>query len=72
MIKMVICVVVDLQKSAQVNKMKNIYLVLKDKRTGKEFKKYFETEYLKEEYKRRSKYFKNIIIILDSEGDSYE
>ena len=52
--------------------MKNIYLVLKDKRTGKEFKKYFETEHLKEKYKRKSRYFKNIIIILDSEGDSYE
>lgn len=53
-------------------KMKNIYLVLKDKRTGKVFKKYFETEYLKEQYKRKSIYFKNIIIILDLEDGSYE
>lgn len=40
-----------------------IKVKVKDLKTKKEFYKYFETEFQKDNYIRKSVYFKNIIII---------
>lgn len=40
-----------------------IKVKVKDLRTGKKFYKYFETEFEKDKYIRKSVHFKNIIII---------
>lgn len=44
----------------------NLYLVLLDTTTGKVFKKYFETEYEMDKFKRRLIYSKKLSIIKDS------
>lgn len=43
--------------------MKKVRLRVYDKKNGKEFIKEFETEFERDKYIRRSKYFKNLIII---------
>ena len=42
-----------------------IKIKLRNVKTGKEFYKYFETEFEKDKYIRRIKYFKNLILVDD-------
>ena len=42
-----------------------IYLVLYNKETKKEFKKYFDSEYQRDKFLRKLKYSKKIILIED-------
>lgn len=43
-----------------------IWLVLYDIQKERYFTKYFETEFMKDKFKRRLKYIKNLILIEDS------
>lgn len=52
-----------------VTKMK-IYLVMLNLKTMKTFKKYFETEFERELYIRKSRFFKNIKVF--DIGEEYE
>lgn len=45
---------------------KNIWLELFDKSTGKTFKKYFDTEFNKDKFKRKLKYSKKLQVVGDS------
>lgn len=45
---------------------KNIWLEIYDKSTGKTFKKYFDTEFSKDKFKRKLKYSKKLQVIGDS------
>lgn len=47
-----------------------IWVVLLNMKTGKEFKKYFDTEFERDKFVRRSRYFTNIRVL--SWGESYE
>lgn len=47
--------------------MKSIYVILMNLNTNKTFKKYFDTEFEKDKFIRKSKYFKNIMIISKGE-----
>lgn len=40
----------------------NIYVIVYDIKTGKTFKKYFKTEFERDKYIRKSKYFTNLIV----------
>ena len=46
--------------------MNNLYLLLMDLTTNKQFFKYFETEFEMDKFKRKLKYSKKLIIIEDS------
>ena len=46
--------------------MNNIYLEIYDKTTGKTFKKYFDTEFNKDKFKRKLKYSKKLQVVGDS------
>lgn len=48
----------------------DVYLVILDTRTNKQFTKYFETEFNKDKYKRYLKY-KGRYIILEDSSDMY-
>lgn len=48
-----------------------LYLVLLDKETLKQFKKYFKTEYEMDKFKRKLKYSKKLCIIKDSREDYF-
>lgn len=50
--------------------MKSIYVILMNLKTNKSFKKYFDTEFERDKFIRKSKYFKNIMIL--NKGDIYE
>ena len=43
--------------------MKGIYITIVNLKTNKTFKKYFDTEFERDKYVRRSKYFKNIMVL---------
>lgn len=47
----------------------NIYIEVYDIKTGKIFKKYFETEFERDKYIRKSKYFTNLIITKPKEEE---
>lgn len=49
-----------------------IYLILLDKETNKEFKKYFKCEFDKEKFKRKLRYSKKLIIIDENYTDNYK
>ncbi len=40
----------------------HIYVTIYDITTGKTFKKYFDTEFERDKYVRKSKYFKKLIV----------
>lgn len=46
--------------------MKNVYLILLDLVTKKQFKKYFDTEFQKDKFKRKLKYSNKLIVLEDS------
>ena len=46
--------------------MNNLYLLLMDLTTNKQFFKYFESEFEMDKFKRKLKYSKKLIIIEDS------
>ena len=46
--------------------MNNIYLEIYDKTTGKTFKKYFDTEFNKDKFKRKLKYSKKLQVVGNS------
>lgn len=48
-----------------------IYLLLQNIETGKQFFKYFETEFEKDKFKRKLKYSTKIMIIEDSTELNY-
>ena len=43
--------------------MKEIFVEILDLKTMKTFKKYFETEYERDKFIRKSRYFKNLIVL---------
>ena len=47
-------------------KRTKLYLLLQDITSGKQFFKYFETEYEMDKFKRKLKYSKKLMIIEDS------
>lgn len=47
-----------------------VKLKIYDKRTGKIFYKEFQTEFDRDKYIRKSKYFKNLIVLPDREEES--
>lgn len=49
--------------------MDNLYLVLYDITTKKQFKKYFECEYELDKFKRKLHYSRKLVIIKDSRED---
>ena len=51
--------------------MKKIYLLLQDTLSGKQFFKYFDTEYDMDKFKRKLKFSKKLIIIEDSREMSF-
>ena len=46
--------------------MKDVYLILVDLTTGKQFRKYFDTEFEKDRFKRKLKFSRKIIVVGDS------
>lgn len=46
--------------------MNNLYLLLMDLNTNKQFFKYFETEYEMDKFKRKLRYSKKLMLIEDS------
>lgn len=48
-----------------------LYLVIYDNTTGKTFKKYFESEFEMDKFKRKLNYSKKLSIIKDSRQDFY-
>lgn len=52
-------------------KRTKLYLLLQDITSGKQFFKYFETEFEMDKFKRKLKYSKRIMIIEDSRDLSY-
>lgn len=50
---------------------KDIYLILYDLITNKSFRKYFDTEYDKEKFKRKLKFSKKIRVLEDSCDNKY-
>lgn len=50
-----------------------IYLILYDKKNQKVFKKYFNTEYEKDKFKRKLQYSERLVVNFDStEGHLYD
>ena len=49
--------------------MKDIYLILVDLTTGKQFRKYFDTEFDKDKFKRKLRYSNKLMVIRDSSDD---
>lgn len=52
-------------------KRTKLYLLLQDITSGKQFFKYFETEYEMDKFKRKLKYSKRIMVVEDSRDLSY-
>lgn len=52
-------------------KRTKLYLLLQDITNGKQFFKYFETEFEMDKFKRKLQYSKRIMIIEDSRDISY-
>ena len=48
-----------------------IYLVLFDRETNKEFKKYFKCEFEKEKFKRKLKFSKKLVIIDENDNEEF-
>lgn len=51
--------------------MNKLYLLIKDKETKRTWFKYFEKESQMDDYKRRLKYLKNLLIVEDSRDIIY-
>lgn len=47
--------------------MNKIYLLLYDLETGKTFKKYFDTEFERDKFRRKLKYSKRIKVVLTND-----
>lgn len=50
----------------EVVSMSNLYLLLKDLISGKQFFKYFDTEFEMDKFKRKLQFSKKLVIIEDS------
>ena len=46
--------------------MRRIYLILVNLETGKQFKRYFETEFEKDKFKRKLKFSHRVAVVGDS------
>ena len=53
-------------------KKDKIYLILLDRKSNKSFKKYFDTEFSKDKFKRRMYYSKRLIVLKDSKNENYD
>lgn len=51
--------------------MKKVKILVKDKTTGKEFYKYFDTEFERDKFIRKLRYSKKLILIDDYIEDYY-
>jgi hypothetical protein len=52
--------------------MKKVFVEILDLRTIKTFKKYFDTEFERDKYIRKSKYFKNLKVLTRIDEGSYK
>lgn len=52
--------------------MKKVFVEILDLRTMKTFKKYFDTEFERDKYIRKSKHFKNLKVLTRVDEGSYK
>ena len=59
-------------KNQEKLKERNIFVEVLDLKTMKTFKKYFETEFERDKYIRKSRYFKNVKVLRKKDEGLYD